>query len=95
MSLRILMSVTKDKKKEIISEYARNSNDFGSSEVQIAILSERIKNLTEHFKLHTKDKHSSRGLETIINRRKKLLDYLKINEKEKYTDIITKLGIRK
>ena len=95
MSLRIFMSVTKDKKKEIISKYARNSNDFGSSEVQIAILSERIKNLTEHLKLHTKDKHSSRGLEAIINRRKKLLDYLKINEKEKYTDIITKLGIRK
>ena len=95
MSLRIFMSVTKDKKKEIISKYARNSNDFGSSEVQIAILSERIKNLTEHFKLHTKDKHSSRGLEAIINRRKKLLDYLKINEKEKYTDIIKKLGIRK
>ncbi len=70
------MSITKDKKKNLISEYAINEKDTGSTEVQIAILSERIQNLTEHFKNHNHDTHSKRGLLKMVNKRKKLLSYL-------------------
>ena len=77
------MSIKKDTKKEIISKFATNEKDTGSAQVQIAVLSERIKNLTEHFKLHKHDNHSKRGLVALVNKRKKLLSYLlkKNNEK--------------
>ncbi len=89
------MSVTAEKKAEIISANARAANDTGSPEVQVAILSERIANLTEHFKTHAKDNHSRRGLLVLVNKRRSLLDYLKRNDEARYTALITKLGLRK
>ena len=88
------MSITKDKKKNLISEYAINEKDTGSTEVQIAILSERIQNLTEHFKNHNHDTHSKRGLLKMVNKRKKLLSYLSKRNDTKYKEVITKLKIR-
>tara|TARA_B100001540_G_scaffold147021_1_gene130447 strand:- start:230 stop:499 length:270 start_codon:yes stop_codon:yes gene_type:complete len=88
------MSITKDKKKNLISEYAINEKDTGSTEVQIAILSERIQNLTEHFKNHNHDTHSKRGLLKMVNKRKKLLSYLSKKNDTKYKEVITKLKIR-
>ena len=88
------MSITKDKKKNLISEYAINEKDTGSTEVQIAILSERIQNLTEHFKNHKHDNHSKRGLLAMVNKRKKLLSYLSKKNNAKYKEIITSLNIR-
>ena len=88
------MSITKDKKKNLISEYAINEKDTGSTEVQIAILSERIQNLTEHFKNHNHDTHSKRGLLKMVNKRKKLLSYLSKKDDTKYKEVITKLKIR-
>jgi len=88
------MSITKENKKEIISNFAVNSNDTGSAEVQIAVLSERITNLTEHFKNHKQDKHSKRGLIAMVNNRKKLLSYLFKKDEAKYQEIIKKLNIR-
>jgi len=88
------MSVTKENKKEIISNFAINTNDTGSAEVQIAILSERITNLIEHFKNHKQDKHSKRGLIAMVNKRKKLLSYLLKKDAAKYQEIIKKLNIR-
>jgi len=88
------MSITKENKKEIISKYAVNSNDTGSAEVQIAVLSERITNLIEHFKDHKHDNHSKKGLLAMVNKRKKLLSYLKNKNNDKYQEIIKKLGIR-
>ena len=89
------MSVTAEKKAEIISSNARAANDTGSPEVQVAILTERITNLTEHFKTHAKDNHSRRGLLVLVNTRRSLLDYLKKKAAARYTALITKLGLRK
>lgn len=89
------MSIVKEKKKELIDEYKLHDKDTGSPEVQIAILSERVTNLTEHFKTHKKDHHSRRGLLLIINKRRKLLAYLKSTSNEKYQEVIKRLGLRK
>ena len=89
------MSVTAEKKAEIINSNARAANDTGSPEVQVAILTERITNLTEHFKTHAKDNHSRRGLLVLVNTRRSLLDYLKKKDAARYTALITKLGLRK
>ena len=88
------MSITKESKKTLISKFAINKNDAGSSEVQIAVLSERIKNLTEHFKNHKKDNHSKRGLLAMVNKRKQLLSYLSKKDNPKYKKIIKELNIR-
>jgi small subunit ribosomal protein S15 len=84
-----------EKKQEIIKSHKRHENDTGSPEVQIAILSERITYLTEHFKVHKKDHHSRRGLLKIVGQRRRLLDYLKSKDVERYRAIIEKLGIRR
>ena len=89
------MSVTAERKQEIIADNARSTGDTGSSEVQVAILSERIANLTEHFKTHKKDNHSRRGLLMMVAQRRKLLDYLKRKDEARYTDLIAKLGLRR
>ena len=89
------MSVTAEKKQEIIKDNARQSNDTGSPEVQVAILTERIRNLTEHFKGHHKDNHSRRGLLMMVNKRRSLLAYLKKKDVERYNSLIQKLGLRK
>ena len=88
------MSITTENKKKIISKFAINKNDTGSSEVQIAVLSERITNLIEHFKNHKHDNHSKRGLLAMVNKRKKLLSYLSKKDESKYQEIIKKLNIR-
>ena len=88
------MSITKENKQKIISKFAINSNDTGSSEVQIAVLSERINNLIEHFKNHKHDNHSKKGLLAMVNKRKKLLSYLFKKDETKYQEIIKKLNIR-
>jgi small subunit ribosomal protein S15 len=89
------MSITAEKKQEVIKEHARGSDDTGSPEVQVAILTSRIQTLTEHFKTHAKDNHSRRGLLMMVNKRRSLLDYLKREDAARYTDLITKLGLRK
>ena len=89
------MSVTAERKQELIDDNARGSGDTGSPEVQVAILTERITNLTEHFKTHAKDNHSRRGLLMLVNKRRSLLDYLKGKDEERYTALIAKLGLRK
>jgi small subunit ribosomal protein S15 len=89
------MSVTAERKQEIISDNARGTGDTGSPEVQVAILTERIINLTEHFKTHAKDNHSRRGLLMLVNKRRSLLDFLRKSDGERYTALITKLGLRK
>ena len=89
------MSITAGRKAEVIADNARVSGDTGSPEVQVAILTERIANLTGHFKLHAKDNHSRRGLLVLVNKRRSLLDYLKSRDATRYTDLITKLGLRK
>ncbi len=88
------MSITKENKQEIISKFATNEKDTGSAEVQIAVISERIKNLSEHFKNHNHDNHSKRGLLALVNKRKKLLSYLSKRDNSKYLEIIKKLKIR-
>ena len=88
------MSITAEKKAELIKEYATKDGDTGSPEVQIAILSERIVNLTEHFKDHKKDVHSRRGLLSLVSKRRRLLDYLKKNSEDRYQTVIKRLGIR-
>tara|TARA_Y100001936_G_scaffold45007_1_gene43871 strand:- start:431 stop:700 length:270 start_codon:yes stop_codon:yes gene_type:complete len=88
------MSISKDSKKNLIDNFAKNKQDTGSASVQIAILSERINNLTEHFKTHNKDKHSKRGLVAMVNKRKKLLSYLSKKNNDEYKDIIKKLNLR-
>jgi small subunit ribosomal protein S15 len=88
------MSITKESKKEIISKFAINENDTGSSAVQIAVLSERIVNLIEHFKDHKHDNHSKKGLLAMVNKRKKLLSYLSKKDKTKYQETIKELKIR-
>jgi len=89
------MTVAADKKQEIITDNARAKGDTGSPEVQVAILTERIRNLTEHFKEHHKDNHSRRGLLAMVNKRRSLLDYLKRKDVERYNALIQKLGLRK
>ena len=88
------MSITKENKKNLIKEFSKNEKDTGSAGVQIAVLTERIKNLTEHFKTHNKDNHSKRGLVLLVNKRKKLLNYLSKKNKSEYSDLIKKLNIR-
>ena len=88
------MSIKNDKKKELISKFASNKNDTGSPQVQIAVISERIQNLIEHFKLHKHDNHSKNGLVALVNKRKKLLSYLSKKDNKKYKEIITELNIR-
>jgi len=89
------MSITAERKKEVIEEHARAKEDTGSPEVQIAILTSRIQTLTEHFKTHAKDNHSRRGLLMMVNKRRSLLDYLRKEDAQRYTDLIAKLGLRK
>lgn len=89
------MSVDTATKNKIIKENARDKNDTGSPEVQVAILTERIRNLTEHFKDHHKDNHSRRGLLQMVNKRRSLLSYLKNKDVERYNALIKKLGLRK
>ena len=88
------MSIEKKNKKQIIEKYAINKNDTGSAEVQIAVISERINNLTEHFKNHNHDKHSKRGLLALVRNRKKLLSYLSKKNNLEFKEIIKKLNIR-
>lgn len=87
--------MTKERKAEILSTYAREANDTGSAEVQIALLTERINELTEHLKVHKKDEHSRRGLLIMVGKRKRLLRYLESKDIERYRTIIAKLNIRK
>jgi small subunit ribosomal protein S15 len=89
------MSVTAERKQDLIKDNARGSGDTGSPEVQVAILTERINNLTEHFKTHAKDNHSRRGLLMLVNKRRSLLDYLKGKDAERYNALIAKLNLRK
>jgi small subunit ribosomal protein S15 len=89
------MSVTAERKQEIIKDNAQGKGDTGSPEVQVAILTERIANLTEHFKTHAKDNHSRRGLLMLVNKRRSLLDYLKREDNARYNALIAKLGLRK
>lgn len=89
------MSITAERKAELIKEYAVKDGDTGSPEVQVAILSERISNLTEHFKSHKKDNHSRRGLLMLVNQRRSLLDYVKRKDEERYKSLIQRLGLRR
>ena len=89
------MSITTERKAALIKEYARAEGDTGSPEVQVAILTERIVNLTEHFKSHAKDNHSRRGLLMLVNNRRSLLAYLKKIDQDRYLALIAKLGLRK
>jgi small subunit ribosomal protein S15 len=87
--------ITPERKKELIAQYATGENDSGSPEVQIAILSERITNLTEHFKTHAKDNHSRRGMIKMVSQRRGLLDYVKAKDTKRYEAIISRLGLRR
>ena len=89
------MSLNTDDKSQIIAEYRQNTTDTGSPEVQVALLSARINQLTEHFAGHKKDHHSRRGLLRMVNKRRKLLDYLKDNDQDRYKDLISRLGLRR
>jgi small subunit ribosomal protein S15 len=89
------MSISAERKREVISEYARVTNDTGSPEVQVAILSERIRNLTEHLGSHKKDFHSRRGLLVMVGQRRRLLDYLRRKDQQRYQQLIERLGLRR
>lgn len=89
------MSITPERKQALIKEYSTSKDDTGSPEVQVAILTERIKNLTEHFQTHKKDNHSRRGLLKMVSQRRKLLDYVKAGDEARYRDLIQRLGIRR
>ncbi len=89
------MALNKERKTELIGTYKTHEGDTGSPEVQVAILSERINYLTQHFKVHAKDHHSRRGLLQLVGQRRRLLDYLKRKDTERYADLIRRLGIRK
>jgi len=89
------VSITKDTKQKLIGRFQINEKDTGSSEVQVAVLTERIRNLTEHFKSHQKDNHSRKGLLTMVSTRKKLLNYLRRTDYNKYVKIIQELELRK
>ena len=89
------MSVTTERKKALIAEYGAKEGDTGSPEVQVAVLSERIANLTEHFKSHVKDNHSRRGLIKMVSQRRRLLDYVKSTDEKRYESLISRLGLRR
>lgn len=89
------MSISPDRKQELVKEYATANGDTGSPEVQVAILTERIKNLTEHLKIHKKDTHSRRGLLILVGQRRRMLDYVKRKEVARYESLIERLGIRR
>ncbi|MBJ3778813.1 30S ribosomal protein S15 [Acuticoccus mangrovi] len=89
------MSITTERRQELIKEYATKEGDTGSPEVQVAILTERIVNLTEHFKTHAKDNHSRRGLLRLVSQRRHLLDYVKGKDVERYQSLIQRLGLRR
>lgn len=89
------MSITAERKQALISDYATKAGDTGSPEVQVAILTERISNLTEHFKSHAKDNHSRRGLLKMVSQRRQLLDYVKRRDEPRYKTLIERLGIRR
>ncbi len=89
------MSITPERKAELIAEYGRGEGDTGSPEVQVAILTQRILTLTEHFKAHKKDNHSRRGLLTMVSQRRSLLDYLKNKDDARYRELISRLGLRR
>ncbi|MDG1459613.1 MAG: 30S ribosomal protein S15 [Pseudoprimorskyibacter sp.] len=89
------MSITPEEKARLMKEFATKEGDTGSPEVQVAILTSRIKTLTEHFKTHAKDNHSRRGLLKLVAQRRKLLDYVKSKEEQRYKDLILRLGIRR
>ncbi len=89
------MSITPERKLELVKEYATHDGDTGSPEVQVAILSERIRNLTEHMKEHKKDFHSRRGLLIMVGQRRRMLDYLKAKDVSRYESLIGRLGLRK
>ncbi|MDP6346254.1 MAG: 30S ribosomal protein S15 [Alphaproteobacteria bacterium] len=89
------MSITVERKSELIKEYRQADSDTGSPEVQVAILTDRIVTLTEHFKLHKKDNHSRRGLLKMVSRRRRLLDYLKRKDQSRYESLIQRLGLRR
>lgn len=89
------MSISAERKQELIKEYATKNGDTGSPEVQVAVLSERIKNLTEHLKGHNKDNHSRRGLLVMVGQRRRMLDYLKKTDSGRYDNLINRLGLRR
>ena len=89
------MSITAERKQALIKEYATKDGDTGSPEVQVAILSERIKNLTDHLKIHAKDNHSRRGLLMMVGQRRRMLDYLKDKSQDRYEALIKSLGLRR
>ena len=89
------MSITSERKDELVKEYATNTGDTGSPEVQVAILSERIVNLTEHLKIHKHDYHSRRGLIIMVGKRRRLLDYLKRKNEDRYAQLIKRVGLRR
>ena len=89
------MSITPERKETLINEFAPKAGDTGSPDVQIAILTERITNLTEHFKSHKKDNHSRRGLLKMVAQRRRLLDYVRAKDEERYRNLIGRLGIRR
>ena len=89
------MTITAERKAELIKEYATKEGDTGSPEVQVAVLSERISNLTEHFKGHAKDNHSRRGLIKMVSQRRRLLDYIKAADEKRYSTLIQRLGLRR
>ena len=89
------MSITQERKDALVKEHGRGTGDTGSTEVQVAILTERIKNLTEHFKTHAKDNHSRRGLIKLVSQRRRLLDYVKACDQKRYEGLIARLGLRR
>ena len=89
------MTITTERKKVVIGEYATKPGDTGSPEVQVAVLSERIVSLTEHFKTHVKDNHSRRGLIKMVSQRRRLLDYIKAKDQSRYEKLIARLGLRR
>ena len=89
------MSITAERKQEVIKEYATHEGDTGSPEVQVAVITERLNNLTDHFKMHQKDHHGRRGLLMLVGHRKRLLDYLREKDVNRYRTLIAKLGLRK
>jgi small subunit ribosomal protein S15 len=89
------MTITAERKQELMKEYGANENDTGSPEVQVAVLSERINNLTDHFKTHSKDNHSRRGLIKMVSQRRRLLDYIKEKDEKRYDALISRLGLRR
>ena len=89
------MSVTAERKKELMTQFGNGESDTGSPEIQVAVLSERITNLTEHFKTHAKDNHSRRGLIKMVSQRRRLLDYVKSKDEARYQTLIQRLGLRR